>query len=94
MEFTFGHGRTTVKVTNRQQFVEYEILTGYGSEVDVRAEVGNCERGLYAHYFDGYHFHRKEAIKRMERDLEGAKEIVKRLEFSIKVTKKKTWVKV
>lgn len=95
MKVTFGHfGQTTVEVTNRQKTVEYEILTGNASKQEVRAAVGNCNRSLYSNYFDGWHFHRKEAIGRMECDLNEARELVNRLEFSIKVTKKKTWVKV
>ena len=95
MEFTFGYTNpTTIEVTNRQQHVEYIILNSYASESDVRAAVGNEGRGPYAHHFDGYHFHRKPAIDRIEQDIEHAEKELARLKFALKVTKKKTWIEV
>ncbi len=92
MIFTFGHTNpTTVDVINRQQHVEYKILSAYGSEEDVRAAVGNEGRGTYSHYFDGYHFNRKPALERMEEDIKQLEEDLSRLKFAVKVTKKKTW---
>ncbi|MFT6124298.1 MAG: hypothetical protein ACJAV0_000432 [Shewanella sp.] len=93
MKFTFGYTNpTTVEVTNRQQNVEYKIIDGYGGELDIRAAVGNEGRGTYSHYFDGYHFHRKPAIERMEDDAKRMEEDLERIRFAIKVTKKKTWI--
>ncbi|QDP67512.1 MAG: hypothetical protein Unbinned5350contig1004_19 [Prokaryotic dsDNA virus sp.] len=95
MEFTFGYANpTTVEVTNRQQHVEYKILTSFADERDVRSAVGNAGRNQYAHYFDGFHFHRKPAIERMESDIEYLEKELAQLKFALKVTKKKIWVEV
>jgi|VirMetMinimDraft_7_1064189.scaffolds.fasta_scaffold00306_14 hypothetical protein len=95
MKFTFGYTNpTTVEVINRQQHVEYKILTGYGDEKDARAAVGNEGRGTYDHYFDGYHFNRKPAIERMESDIEDLEKQLDKLKFALKVTKKKKWIEV
>ena len=95
MEFTFGYTNpTTVEVINRQQHVEYKILAGFADERDTRAAVGNAQRGTYAHYFSGWHHERKEAIDRIECEINYLKENLLELEFALKVTKKKKWVLV
>ena len=95
MEFTFGYtSPTTVEVTNRQQHVEYKILTSFADERDVRAAVGNAQRGTYSHYFSGWHHERKPAIERIEDDIKELKSQLKELEFALKVTKKKTWKQI
>ena len=95
MEFTFGYTNpTTVEVTNRQQHVEYKVLSSFADEKDVRGAVGNAGRSQYAHYFDGYHFHRKPAIERMESDIEYLEKELEQLRFALKVTKKKTWIEI
>ena len=94
MEFTFGYTNPTrVEVTNRQQHVEYKIIEGFGSEIDVRAAVGNIWRGTYQHHFSGWHSERKPAIERMEQKIEELKQELKEIEFALRVTKKKTWLK-
>ena len=96
MEFNFGHTNTTkVEVTNRQQHVEYKIVSGLlTDERDVRAAVGNALRGTYSHSFTGWHSDRKPAIKRIEDDISELKEQLKKLEFALKVTKKSKWINV
>jgi hypothetical protein len=93
MEFSFGFTNpTVVEVTNRQQHVEYRIISGLRvEERDVRAAVGNALRGTYSHSFSGWYSDRKPAIERMERDIEELKQKLKELEFAVKVTKKKSW---
>jgi hypothetical protein len=93
MRFTFGYtAPTTVEVTNRQQHVEYKILTGFADERDVRAAVGNAHRGTYSHYFSGWYNERSPAIERIEEDIRSLKKELLELEFALKVTKKKKWV--
>ena len=93
MEFTFGYTNpTTVEVTNRQQHVEYKILTGFADERDVRTAIGNAQRGTYSHYFSGWYGDRSPAIKRIEEEIRELKERLSELEFALKVTKKKKWV--
>lgn len=95
MNFTFGYTNpTTVEVTNRQQHVEYKILNSFADERDVRAAVGNAQRGTYSHYFSGWHHERKEAIERIEGDIKELKQNLLELEFALKVTKKKKWILV
>ena len=92
MIYTFGFTNpTTVKITNRQQHVEYEILTGFGDERDVRAAIGNILKGTYSHNFSGWYHERKPAIERIESDIKQLKQELEELEFALKVTKKKTW---
>lgn len=94
MEFTFGYTNPTrVEVTNRQQHVDYKIIEGFGSETDVRAAVGNAWRRTYQHHFSGWYSDRKPAIERMEQKIEELKQELKEIEFALKVTKKKKWVK-
>jgi len=83
-----------VKVTNKQNCVQYEIIQGFCSEKEIRAKVGNTWIGEYGFHYSGYYSDRKEAIKRMEEELEYAKRKVNELEFAIRVTKKKVWEKI
>ena len=93
MKFTFGYTvPTIVEVTNRQQHVEYRILTSFADERDVRSAVGNAQRGTYSYYFSGWHNERGPAIERIKEDIKDLKEKLLELEFALKVTKKKKWV--
>lgn len=83
-----------VEVTNRQNCVEYKILKGYCDESDIRSHVGNDWKSLYAYDYDGYYHNRKECIERLQSDIDNTKQQLEDLEFALKVTKKKNWVKV
>jgi len=95
MKITFGHfNLATVEVINRQQKVEYKVISGKASEQEIRAALGNVGRGTYDYCFNGFHYDRKPAIQRLE---DGIKELEKQLEemkFALKVTKKKNWSRV
>ena len=86
--------RSEVEVTNRQNCVEYKTLSGYCSEEEVRSTVGNFGSGTYSFYYDGYYFNRKQAIQRLECDIEYAEKHLSELKFALKVTKKKSWIEV
>ena len=96
MEYSFGHfDATVVEITNRQQHVEYKITSGMRTdERDVRSCVGNFNSGTYSHYFTGWYGDRAPAIERLEGEIKKTKELLKQLEFSLKVTKKKKWIQV
>ena len=96
MEYHFGHFETTVvEITNRQQHVEYKIISGMRTdERDVRSCVGNFNGGTYSHCFSGWHSERAPAIERLENEIKKTKELLKQLEFSLKVTRKKKWIQV
>ncbi|AUR82879.1 coil containing protein [Vibrio phage 1.029.O._10N.261.55.A7] len=80
-----------VEVTNRQQHVEFKIISGYASESDIRASVGNYGRNQYEPHYSGYYASRKISINRLESEIERTKEYLAGLEFSLKVTKKRNW---
>ena len=84
----------TVEVTNRQTCVEYKVLDGFCSETDIRSRVGNEWKDLYAYSYNGNYFSRKECIARLQRDVDETKAKLHDLEFALKVTKKRNWVKV
>jgi len=95
MRYTFGYtDPTTIEVTNRQQCVEYKVIYGFTDERDARAAAGNYGKSTYAYCFTGWCGDRKQAIKRLESDIKEAREHLEKLEFSLKVTKKKNWVRV
>ena len=83
-----------VRITNKQNSAQYEIIEGYCSEEEARAAVGNTYRDTYCYRYSGHYTDRKMAIDRMTDDLNAAKKKVEELEFAIKVTKKKVWEKV
>jgi len=96
MKITFGcFSPTTVEVINRQQKVEYEILSGSATEQEVRAALGNVYRDTYSTFcFTGYYSDRKPAIQRLEEDIKSLEEKIEEMKFALKVTKKKHWSKV
>lgn len=95
MKFTIGNfNSSTIEVTNRQQHVEFRVVDGHANEEEARSCVGNESRGTYDFYYDGYYSNRKQAIKRMEDTINDLNNELERLEFALKVTKKKKWVKV
>jgi hypothetical protein len=95
MKLTFGHFRsTTVEVINRQQKVEYKVLSGSANKKEVRAALGNVYRDTYSYCFTGYYSDRKPAIKRLEGEIKNLEEKVKEMKFALKVTKKKHWSEV
>ena len=91
---TGGRGNCKFEVVNRQGHVEYNILEGWATEEQIRSRVGNEQRSMYAHRYDGHYFRRKQAITRMDEELIDLKKQVEYLEFAIKVTKKKDWAKL
>ena len=86
--------RGVVEVTNRQQHVEYKIISGYASEEDARKAAGNHGSGAYDCYYDGWYPRRKPAIERMENKIKELEKELEELKFSLKVTKKKKWIEV
>lgn len=90
---TFG-GNFKVEVTNRQNCVEYKVLDGCCSESDIRSRVGNDWAGVYDHNYSGYYGNRKDALTRIQNEIEETKQKLSDLEFALKVTKKKDWVKI
>ena len=95
MKFNIGGSSpATIEVTNRQGAVEWKMLKGWATEKEVRSLVGNCDREMYQYHYDGYYSNRKNALSRMESNLIELKKQVEQIEFAIKVTKKKKWVKV
>lgn len=89
----FSYG-STVEVTNRQGCVEYKVLDGYCSESDIRSRVGNEGRDTYSYYYNGYYHTRKECLSRLQRDIDETKDRLHELEFALKVTRKRNWIKV
>jgi hypothetical protein len=95
MKITFGFlSPTTVEVINRQQKVEYEILSGSATEQEVRAALGNVYRDTYSYCFTGYYSDRKPVIQRLEEEIKSLEEKIEEMKFALKVTKKKHWSKV
>jgi len=95
MKFTMGFNNVaTVEVTNRQQSVEYKIISGCADEKEVRSSVGNALRGTYDHYYSGFYSQRKKAVARIESDIEQLESDLETLRFALKVTKKKNWAVV
>jgi len=84
----------TVEVINRQQKVEYNVISGIADEKDVRAFLGNVGRDTYDYCFTGHYSDRKPAIKRLEEDIEELEKQLEYMKFALKVTKKKQWSKV
>jgi len=83
-----------VKVVNKQDRVEYSIINGFADDRQVRGTVGNYQRSMYEFDFSGYYSDRKEAITRLNNEIESTRESLAALEFALKVTKKKNWVRV
>lgn len=83
-----------VEVTNRQQRVEFKVLSGFASEEEVRRSVGNSLCDTYDYRYTGFYMDRNKAIERMESKLKYLEKEIETLKFAIKVTKKKNWVKV
>lgn len=95
MKFTVGmFDPAKVEVTNRQQNVEFKLLSGFASEEEVRKSVGNSFRDTYDYSYTGFYMDRNKAIERMESKLKDLESEIETLKFAIKVTKKKNWVKV
>ena len=95
MQFSIGmHNPALVEISNRQGFVEYKVLHGRTDEQEVRRSVGNSGRGCYEKSFSGYWMDRKLAVDRMEDKIKMLKDEIDRLEFSVRVTKKRNWVKL
>lgn len=94
MEFSIGmHNPALVEIKNRQGFVEFKVLHGLATEQEVRRSVGNCGRDIYDWSFSGFWMDRKKAVERMEDKIKMLKDEVERLEFAVRVTKKKDWRK-
>lgn len=83
-----------VIVYNRQNEVEFKIISGSASEKEIRSRVGNYGSGQYEPYYSGYYSERKVAISRLEEEIQRTKDYLEALEFSLKVTKKKNWEEV
>ncbi len=83
MKITFGFfSPTTVEVINRQQKVEYEILSGSATEQEVRAALGNVYRDTYSYCFTGYYADRKPVIQRLEEEIKSLEEKIEEMKFT------------
>lgn len=92
MKFSIGmHDPSRVEITNKQGFVEVDVLWGSTNEQEVRRSIGNCGRGCYDEPFSGHYSDRKKAIARMEDKIKMLKDEMEKLEFAVRVTKKKDW---
>tara|TARA_R100000544_G_scaffold18817_1_gene8993 strand:+ start:253 stop:561 length:309 start_codon:yes stop_codon:yes gene_type:complete len=100
MKITFGQfspvqfSTVTVEVINRQQKVEYKIISGIASEKEVRAALGDVGRSGCEPFFTGFYSDRKPVIKRLEKKIQELEKQVDDMKFSLKVTKKKHWSKL
>jgi len=83
-----------LRITNRQNCVEWEVLEGYADEEDARRCAGNFKKDLYDYSYSGYYHDSKQAIQRIERDIAETEKLLEELKFSLKVTKKKNWIKI
>ena len=94
-DYSFGMitYRGKLRITNRQNHVEWEELDGYSCEREARSCAGNFNKDLYDYDYSGYYYDRKKAIQRMEYDVEATEKLLEELKFSLKVTKKKNWIK-
>ena len=96
MEFIFGYTNpTVVEVTNKKDRVEYSFKSGITTdERAVRAAVGNVWKGTYSYHFEGFYSDRNLVIERIQQDIKETKDKLEELEFALKVTKKRRWVRV
>lgn len=85
---------STVRITNKQNCVEYQVISGFASEREARRAAGNFHKSLYQYDFDGYYMNRKEALTRLEQELEATLRKAEELKCAINVTKKKVWKEV
>lgn len=60
----------TVEITNKQNCVEYKPIKGFVTEEEARRAAGNLWKDTYAYSYDGYYFNRKQALQRLEKELE------------------------
>lgn len=86
--------RAEVEVYNRQNKVEYKILSDYASERDIRSSLGNYGSGTYDPWYSGYYMDRKVATDRLQEEISHAEEYLEKLKFALKVTKKKVWEEI
>ncbi|UUW39889.1 hypothetical protein VP14_202 [Vibrio phage VPMCC14] len=97
-QFTYHVGimspRAEVIVYNRQDKVEYKVLSDYASESNIRSHVGNYGSGSYDPYYDGWYGNRKVAVERLEIEIKRTENYLEALKFSLKVTKKKVWEEI
>ena len=85
----------TVEVINRQQKVEYNVISGIADEKEVRAFLGNVgRRDTYDYCFTGHYSDRKPAISRLKEQIKELEKEIEYIKFALKVTKKKNWSKV
>ena len=96
MRFVLGwpSRNTEVEIKNKQSHVEYQIVSGYASEKDIRGLVGNCQRNEYSYFFTGYYSDRPQAIERMEGMIKEKQAELDSLRFALKVTKKRKWIEI
>lgn len=79
-------------VVNKQGYVEYSSK-GFLSEEEARRSVGNIWRSTYDYSYDGYYFNRKQALDRMQKELEDTLKKAEELKLAISMTKK-NWKRV
>ena len=83
----------SIEVTNKQGYVEYEVLSGYCSDKEAKAAAGNQYSSTYSYRWDGYKCGKKEAVARLEYEIDEAQRKLDGLKFALKVTRKNKWIK-
>ena len=96
MQLTIGMfgPKAKVAITNKQNTVEYKVLSGHATESDARSAAGNIYKELYDFSYSGDYSNRKPAVDRISSRITELEKELEQLKFCLKVTKKKNWVEV